>query len=385
MTTRAEAFAGLSVAITTPFADGAVDYDALKTQVEFQIAAGTGCLCPCGTTGESPTLSHEEHERVISSVVQTAAGRIKVMAGTGSNSTAEALRLTKWAAREGADAALVVAPYYNKPTQEGLYQHFKALAEAVDIPICVYNIPGRTGKNIEPETICRLAEISGIAMVKEAAGLMDQASRIICETDLTVLSGDDSLTLPLMALGGRGVVSVVGNIVPGDMLARPGPVAGLVGRAGPGRAAAQRLVGIHQPAGHRRLVRGRLGTVTPLLRAEHRAAEVEFARDGGAHVVHRIGEHPDHAPVCRDRDNYGIRMSIGLRNADRDVAGSHNQPPHSTECAKPASIPWRSPQRVAPCGRHFNPGASNISPSTFATPPDVVVMAMSFVTNSPTS
>ncbi len=219
MTTRAEAFAGLSVAITTPFADGAVDYDALKTQVEFQIAAGTGCLCPCGTTGESPTLSHEEHERVISSVVQTAAGRIKVMAGTGSNSTAEALRLTKWAAREGADAALVVAPYYNKPTQEGLYQHFKALAEAVDIPICVYNIPGRTGKNIEPETICRLAEISGIAMVKEAAGLMDQASRIICETDLTVLSGDDSLTLPLMALGGRGVVSVVGNIVPGDMLA----------------------------------------------------------------------------------------------------------------------------------------------------------------------
>jgi len=219
MTTRAEKFAGLSVAITTPFADGAVDYAALTAQVEFQIAAGTVCLCPVGTTGESPTLSHDEHERVISAVVQAASGKIKVMPGTGSNSTAEALRLTKWAAREGADAALVVAPYYNKPTQEGLYQHYKALAEAVDIPICVYNIPGRTGKNIEPETICRLAELPGIAMVKEATGSMDQASQIICGSDLTVLSGDDSLTLPLLALGGRGVISVVGNIVPGDMLA----------------------------------------------------------------------------------------------------------------------------------------------------------------------
>lgn len=219
MTTRAEEFAGLSVAITTPFADGAVDYDKLAEQVEFQIAAGTGCLVPVGTTGESPTLSHEEHDRVISSVVQAAAGKIKVMAGTGSNSTAEALRLTKWAAREGADAALVVAPYYNKPTQKGMYEHFKALAEAVDIPICVYNIPGRTGKNIEPDTICRLAELPGIGMVKEATGSMDQASQIICNTDLTVLSGDDSITLPLMAIGGRGVISVVGNIVPGDMLA----------------------------------------------------------------------------------------------------------------------------------------------------------------------
>lgn len=219
MTTRAEEFAGLSVAITTPFTDGAVDYDKLAEQVEFQIAAGTGCLVPVGTTGESPTLSHEEHDRVISSVVQAAAGKINVMAGTGSNSTAEALRLTKWAAREGADAALVVAPYYNKPTQKGMYEHFKALAEAVEIPICVYNIPGRTGKNIEPDTICRLAELPGIGMVKEATGSMDQASQIICNTDLTVLSGDDSITLPLMAIGGRGVISVVGNIVPGDMLA----------------------------------------------------------------------------------------------------------------------------------------------------------------------
>lgn len=219
MKTRAEEFAGLSVAITTPFANGTVDYDRLREQVEFQIAAGTGTLCPVGTTGESPTLSHDEHERVISSVVQAAAGKIKVMPGTGSNSTSEALRLTKWAAKEGADAALVVAPYYNKPTQEGMYQHFKALAEAVDIPICVYNIPGRTGKNIEPDTICRLAELPGIAMVKEATGSMDQASQIICSTDLTVLSGDDSMTLPLLAVGGRGVISVVGNIVPGDMLA----------------------------------------------------------------------------------------------------------------------------------------------------------------------
>jgi len=219
MPTRAEQFAGLSVAMTTPFRDGQVDIHALKQHVEFQIEAGATCLCPVGTTGESPTLSHPEHERVIDAVVQAAAGRIKVMPGTGSNSTSEALRLTKWAAKSGADAALVVAPYYNKPTQEGFYQHFRALAEAVDIPICVYNIPGRTGKNIEPETIARMADLPNIAMVKEATGSMDQASQIIALTDLTLLSGDDSLTLPLLAIGGRGVISVVGNIVPKDMIA----------------------------------------------------------------------------------------------------------------------------------------------------------------------
>jgi len=219
MATRAEQFAGLSVAVITPFRDGQVDVEALKQQVEFQIAAGTTCLCPVGTTGESPTLSHEEHERVIAEMVQAAAGRIKVMAGTGSNSTAEALRFTRWAAKSGADAALVVAPYYNKPTQEGFYQHYKALAEAVDIPICVYNIPGRTGKNIEPDCIARMAELPNIAMVKEATGSMDQASQILAKTDLTLLSGDDSLTLPLLAIGGRGVISVVGNIVPQDMIA----------------------------------------------------------------------------------------------------------------------------------------------------------------------
>ncbi len=220
MPTRGEAFAGLSVAIVTPFdAAGEIDSAALRAQIEFQIAAGTVCICPAGTTGESPTLTHQEHERVIAESVQIAAGRIKVMPGTGSNSTREALRLTQVAARAGADAALVVAPYYNKPTQEGFYLHFKALAEAVDIPICVYNIPGRTGKNIEPETIARMAESKNIALVKEATGSLDQASQIIALTDLTVLSGDDSLTLPLMSVGGRGVISVVGNIVPRDVIA----------------------------------------------------------------------------------------------------------------------------------------------------------------------
>jgi 4-hydroxy-tetrahydrodipicolinate synthase len=219
MPTRSEEFSGLTVALITPFRDGQVDIEALQQQVEFQIEAGTTCVCPVGTTGECPTLSLEEHERVISAVVEASAGRIKVMAGTGSNSTEEALVYTRWAAKAGADAALIVAPYYNKPTQEGFYQHFRVLAQAVDIPICVYNIPGRTGKNIEPETIVRMAELPNITMVKEATGSLDQASQIINATDLTVLSGDDSLTLPLMAIGGRGVVSVVGNIVPKDVIA----------------------------------------------------------------------------------------------------------------------------------------------------------------------
>ena len=219
MSTRSEEFAGLSVAMTTPFRGGEVDVEALRRQVNFQVEAGTTCLCPVGTTGESPTLSHPEHERVIDAVVKAADGRIKVMPGTGSNSTEEAIHLTRCAAESGADAALVVAPYYNKPTQEGFFLHFKALAEAVDIPICVYNIPGRTAKNIEPGTIIRMAEIPNITMVKEATGSMDQAAQILAETDLTLLSGDDSLTLPLMSMGGRGVISVVGNIVPKDMIA----------------------------------------------------------------------------------------------------------------------------------------------------------------------
>lgn len=218
MARKGSSFAGLSVALVTPFRNGEIDLSALRQQVEFQIDAGTKCLCPVGTTGESPTLSHAEHERVISEVVQISAGRIKVMAGTGSNSTSEAQRLTRWAAAEGADAALVVAPYYNKPTQTGFYEHYKALAEESSIPICIYNIPGRTSKNIEPETIARLGEFEQITMVKEATGSLDQASEILNTTELTLLSGDDSLTLPLLSIGGEGVISVVGNIVPTDMI-----------------------------------------------------------------------------------------------------------------------------------------------------------------------
>jgi 4-hydroxy-tetrahydrodipicolinate synthase len=219
MSRKGSEFAGLSVAIVTPFKNGKLDVDRLKEQIEFQVEAGTNCVVPCGTTGESPTLSHPEHERVISETIQIAAGRIKVMAGTGSNSTHEAISLTEWAAKEGADATLQVAPYYNKPTQEGLFQHYKAISESINIPICVYNIPGRTGKNIEPETIARIGEFGNVTMVKEATGSLDQASQILSLTNLTVLSGDDSLTLPLLSIGAEGVVSVVGNIVPRDMIA----------------------------------------------------------------------------------------------------------------------------------------------------------------------
>lgn len=218
MATKGEQFAGLTVALVTPFRGGAVDEAALRKLVDWHVEAGTNCVSPVGTTGESPTLSHDEHERVIAIVCEQAAGRVKVMAGTGSNSTAEAIRLTRFAKQAGADAALSVAPYYNKPAQEGFYQHFKAIAEQVDLPVILYNIPGRTAKNIEPDTIARLAELPNIVGIKESTGSMDQASQILATTQLTVLSGDDSLTLPLLALGGRGVVSVVGNIVPRDVL-----------------------------------------------------------------------------------------------------------------------------------------------------------------------
>jgi 4-hydroxy-tetrahydrodipicolinate synthase len=196
-----------------------LDEAKLKEQVEFQIAAGTHGLCPVGTTGESPTLSHEEHERVISIVVQTARGRCKVMPGTGSNSTAEALRLTKWAAKEGADAALMVAPYYNKPTQEGLFQHYKAIADSTPLPIVLYNVPGRTGCNIEPATVARLAAIKNIVGVKEASGNMTQMAEV-CRAvpdDFIVVSGDDALTVPLAAIGGRGIISVAANEIPSEM------------------------------------------------------------------------------------------------------------------------------------------------------------------------
>lgn len=220
MARRGEQFAGLTVALVTPLKNGQIDEDALRKLVDFQVEAGTETVSPVGTTGESPTLTHEEHERVISIVCEQAAGRINVMAGTGSNSTAEAIRLTKFAKSAGADAALLVAPYYNKPTQEGFFQHYKAVSEAVDIPIVLYNIPGRTAKNVEAETVARIAEAcSNIVAVKESTGSMDQASQTLSLSDLTVLSGDDSLTLPLLALGGSGVVSVVGNIVPKDVRA----------------------------------------------------------------------------------------------------------------------------------------------------------------------
>ena len=220
MATRCSQFAGMSVAMTTPFQEnGEIDFGRLEEQVEFQIEAGTTALVPVGTTGESPTLSHKEHRDVIRAVVKAAAGRIKVMAGTGSNSTAEAIDLTKFAEEAGADAALLVGPYYNKPMQEGFYQHFKAVASSVGIPLCVYNIPGRTGKAIDAETIIRLAEIKNIGMVKEATGSMDNASKILAATDLTILSGDDSLTLPFMSLGAEGAVSVIGNFIPREATA----------------------------------------------------------------------------------------------------------------------------------------------------------------------
>ena len=219
MLRKGDAFAGLTVALITPFRDGQVDEAALRRLVDFQIESGTDCVSPCGTTGESPTLSHDEHERVVAIVCEQAAGKIKVIAGTGSNSTAEGIRLTKAAKKAGADAALMVTPYYNKPSQEGFYQHYAAVAAAVDLPIVLYNIPGRTAKNMEPDTICRLAELPTIVAVKESTGSMDQASQILSGSNLTVLSGDDSLTLPLLALGGSGVVSVVGNIVPRDVKA----------------------------------------------------------------------------------------------------------------------------------------------------------------------
>jgi 4-hydroxy-tetrahydrodipicolinate synthase len=219
MATRGERFAGLTVALITPFRNGEVDFAALGRLVDWHIEQGTDGLAPVGTTGESPTLDHQEHERVIAAVAERAAGRIKVLAGTGSNSTREAIRLTRFAKQAGADGVLMVGPYYNKPTQEGYYRHFAAIAEAVDLPIVLYNIPGRTGSNILPETIARLAKIPTIVGIKEATGSLDQASQIACLCDLTILSGDDSLTLPLLSIGGRGVISVVGNIVPRDMKA----------------------------------------------------------------------------------------------------------------------------------------------------------------------
>jgi 4-hydroxy-tetrahydrodipicolinate synthase len=210
-------FHGSLVAMVTPFRNGKVDEAKVRELVEFHVTSGTDALVPCGTTGESPTLSHDEHKRLVEIVVEAAAGRIPVVAGTGSNSTAEAIDLTKHAAHAGASGALVVNPYYNKPTQEGLYRHFRAVAESVSLPILVYNIQSRTAVNIETETMTRLArDCQNIVGVKEASGSLDQMSQVIaaCGPDFAVISGDDNITLPLMAIGGAGVISVIANIVP---------------------------------------------------------------------------------------------------------------------------------------------------------------------------
>lgn len=219
MSRRGEWFSGVTVAIVTPMnMDGSLNEAMLRELVDFHIEAGTDCIAPVGTTGESPTLSHDEHERVIRVVCDQAAGRIRVMAGTGSNSTTEAVRLTRAAKEAGVDGSLQVAPYYNKPTQEGFIEHYRTIADTVDLPLILYNIPGRTAKNIEAETICRIADACPrVVAVKESTGDMDQASQILSGSDLTLLSGDDSLTLPLLALGGSGVVSVAANVVPADV------------------------------------------------------------------------------------------------------------------------------------------------------------------------
>jgi 4-hydroxy-tetrahydrodipicolinate synthase len=214
-------FGGAIVAIVTPFKNGQVDEEALRSLIEEQINAGTDGITPCGTTGESTTLSHEEHDRVIEITIDAVKKRVPVIAGTGSNSTAETLRLTRHAWEAGADGALIVCPYYNRPTQEGLYQHFKTIAQEVPIPIIIYNIPGRTGTNMEPETIARLAPLRNIVGVKEASGSLKQMSDLIrlCGPDFDVLSGDDIFTLALLAIGGKGIISVISNCVPGDMAA----------------------------------------------------------------------------------------------------------------------------------------------------------------------
>jgi dihydrodipicolinate synthase len=212
-------FKGSMVALVTPFRNGKIDEKALGELVEFHIKNGTTALVPCGTTGESATLNYEEHDKVIELTIEFAKGRIPVIAGTGSNSTEEAIALTKHALKAGAKASLQVSPYYNRPTQQGLYLHFKAIAEAVDIPIILYNIASRTGVNIEPETFVKLAGIKNIIGVKEASGSLEQMSRIrrLCPKDFLLISGDDALTLPVMSIGGVGIISVVANIIPRDV------------------------------------------------------------------------------------------------------------------------------------------------------------------------
>jgi 4-hydroxy-tetrahydrodipicolinate synthase len=214
-------FKGSIVAIVTPFKNKAVDEKALSELIEWHINEGTNAIVPCGTTGESATLDYDEHYRVIEITVKTVNKRLPVIAGTGANSTDETIMMTQKAKEMGVDGALLVTPYYNKPTQEGLYRHYKEIAEAVDIPIVLYNVPGRTAVNMLPQTVARLAEIKNIVAIKEATGDMRQVSDIIrlCGDGITVISGDDFTTLPLLLLGGKGVISVSANVAPRDVAA----------------------------------------------------------------------------------------------------------------------------------------------------------------------
>ena len=215
------ALRGAMVAMVTPFRDDKIDEAAFKKLIELQISAGTSAIVPCGTTGESATLSFEEHDRVIELAVEASRGRIPVIAGTGSNNTREAIRLTRHAKEAGAEAALLITPYYNKPTQRGIFLHVKAISEAVDIPLVLYNIASRTAVNIEPETFAQLATLRNVVGVKEASGSLEQMSRILQLTNrkLALISGDDALTLPVLAIGGSGVISVVSNVAPKDVAA----------------------------------------------------------------------------------------------------------------------------------------------------------------------
>ncbi|MFA7229832.1 MAG: 4-hydroxy-tetrahydrodipicolinate synthase [Victivallaceae bacterium] len=210
---------GVYTAIVTPFAGGAVDFGKLRELVEIQIAGGVDGIVPVGTTGESPTLSFEEHSKVIKTVIETAKGRCLIIAGTGANSTSEAIELTKHAREAGADASLQVTPYYNKPTQEGLYRHFSTVADETGLPIVLYNVPGRCGVSIAVETIARLSANPNIVAVKEAGGSAERVSAILDLCDITVLSGDDALTLPMMSVGAKGIISVASNIIPAEMKA----------------------------------------------------------------------------------------------------------------------------------------------------------------------
>ena len=205
---------GSMVALATPFSNGNIDFDAISALVEWHIAEGTAGLCPAGCTGEAATFTHDEQIAVIRHVVEQANGRVPVMGGSGSNSTREATELTCRVRDAGANAALIISPYYNKPTQDGLVRHYEAIAEGADFPICLYNVPGRTGSNMLPDTVIRLAQDARVIAVKEASGSLDQVSAIINGSDLTVLSGDDSLTLPMLSVGAQGVISVAANVVP---------------------------------------------------------------------------------------------------------------------------------------------------------------------------